>query len=88
MITLRIESFQVFIVLADTLKQINRVEEEIHTTERDKALCESKLANPPANLQTLNRLTEEYHALAARLEALMSKWEDLAWALQEAGPEE
>lgn len=69
-------------------KKVDLVEEEIHTTERDKALCESKLANPPANLQTLNRLTEEYHALAARLEALMSRWEDLAWALQEAGPEE
>ena len=68
-------------------KKLNAVEEQIRLAETEKNRCENALSNPPADPLKFARLTEEYQAILAKLEPLMTQWEDLAWVLQEAGPE-
>ena len=68
-------------------KKIDALEAEIHKWEKELARCEAGLASPPADPAALNQLVNDYNTSQLALEPLVEKWEDLAWTLQEAGPD-
>ncbi len=68
-------------------KKIHALEQRIMQIEKEISRYEAQLASPPSDLAKLNRITEEYRNLQVDLAPLMEEWEDLAWTLQEAGPE-
>jgi len=51
--------------------------------EDEIALQEAKLANPPADRRKAADLAAQYNHLHAKLELLLSEWEQLATLLQE-----
>ncbi len=64
-------------------KKIAAIEDEIHMLEDEIALQEAKLANPPADGRKAVDLAAQYNHLHAKLELLLSEWEQLATLLQE-----
>lgn len=64
-------------------KKIAAIEDEIHMLEDEIALQEAKLANPPADGRKAADLAAQYNHLHAKLEPLLSEWEQLATLLQE-----
>ena len=64
-------------------KKIAAIEDEIHMLEDEIALQEAKLANPPADRRKAADLAAQYNHLHAKLELLLSEWEQLATLLQE-----
>ena len=64
-------------------KKIAAIEAQIHTLEDELALQEAKLANPPADGRKAADLAAQYNHLHAKLEPLLSEWEQLATLLQE-----
>ena len=64
-------------------KKIAAIEAEIHLLEDEIALQEAKLANPPADRRKAADLAAQYNHLHAKLELLLSEWEQLATLLQE-----
>ena len=64
-------------------KKIAAIEAEIHLLEDEIALQEAKLANPPADRRKAADLAAQYNHLHAKLEPLLSEWEQLATLLQE-----
>ncbi len=69
-------------------KKIAAVEARIHVEEAEIRRLESLLASPPPEPRQVARLADDYVDAKSRLEPLMQEWEDLAWTLQEASPEE
>jgi ATP-binding cassette subfamily F protein 3 len=64
-------------------KKLAALEERIHTLESEKALLETKLANPPADGRKAAELAAQYNHLHVKLEPLLTEWEQLATQLQE-----
>jgi ATP-binding cassette subfamily F protein 3 len=64
-------------------KKLAALEARIHTLESEKALLETKLANPPADGRKAAELAAQYNHLHAKLEPLLTEWEQLATLLQE-----
>lgn len=64
-------------------KKLAALEDRIHRTETQKALCESKLANPPADPMKLQKVADEYQTIVASLEPMLQEWEELAHRLHE-----
>ena len=64
-------------------KKLAALEARIHTLESEKALLETKLANPPADGSKAAELAAQYNHLHAKLEPLLTEWEQLATLLQE-----
>jgi ATP-binding cassette subfamily F protein 3 len=64
-------------------KKLAALEGQIHTLEREKALQEAKLANPPTDGKKAAELAAQYNRLQAALEPLLAEWEQLATRLQE-----
>lgn len=62
-------------------KKLARLETEIHEMESKKALCESKLSNPPTDPAALLKLSDDYQALNTELDKLMENWTGLAETL-------
>ncbi len=69
-------------------KKIAALEAQIHALEKDKALHEAKLANPPKDPKKVHQLAEDYLSIQQKLEPLMQAWEGLAHQLQEAEKDE
>jgi len=64
-------------------KKLDALEERIHALERESALHEAKLANPPADPVKTAHLAEAYNKLKEELEPLLAEWEALATSLEE-----
>ncbi|HOA22029.1 MAG TPA: ABC-F family ATP-binding cassette domain-containing protein [Anaerolineaceae bacterium] len=64
-------------------KKLDALENRIHALERESALHEAKLANPPTDPIMTARLAEAYNKLKEELEPLLAEWEALATSLQE-----
>lgn len=64
-------------------KKLDALEEQIRALEKEKALHEAKLTNPPSDPKKISQLAETYLKLQEQLEPLMQEWEKLAQSLQE-----
>lgn len=64
-------------------KKLAALEKQIHAAEVEKASCEAQLSKPSADLQKLERVTENYLTITSVLEKLLADWESLAERLHQ-----
>lgn len=64
-------------------KKLAALEKQIHAAEVEKASCEARLSKPSADLQKLERVTENYLTITSVLEKLLADWESLAERLHQ-----
>ena len=64
-------------------KKLAALEKQIHAAEVEKTSCEAQLSKPSADLQKLERVTENYLTITSVLEKLLADWESLAERLHQ-----